>query len=351
MERKNNFDAIRMLAASAVIYGHAHPLTQTPDLVFLGTTVQSFAVKVFFVVSGFLVARSWAWDPNPLRYLAKRALRIFPALLLLLTLTVLVLGPMMTTLPLTQYLGNPSTRGYFFYNAVLYPAYNLPGVFAENPYPSAVNGSLWSLPAEFLMYMIFPIVFTLGKLLGGKRLLVVFTIVLCGISLYFVRVAPPATPFVFFGTGLPSVLDAGPYFFLGAMFSLTKLRDYLDPGIALFLIGVLLFVHPESGIWMELGLYIVAPYCVLSFATVASRGLQHAGRWGDPSYGIYLYGWPFQQIACHFVPNLTPIGNTLVALPLAVLAAYGSWHLLEKRALAIKPGRATPDTNTAVETL
>ncbi len=338
MERKNNFDAVRILAASAVIYGHAHPLTASGDLVFLGNTVQSFAVKVFFIVSGFLVARSWAWDPSPLRYLSKRMLRIFPGLLLLLLLTVLM-GACMTTLPVGEYLANPGTRLYFFYNAILYPAYSLPGVFAGLPYPSAVNGSLWSLPAEFLMYLVFPAVYYVGRRLGGNVLLVVFTLALCVASLYWVRVSPPSDPLVFYGTGLPSVLDAGPYFFLGAVFSLTRIRDHLSPSIALFLVGALIFFHPVSGLWTELALYLVAPYCVLALATAASPGLQHAGRFGDPSYGIYLYGWPMQQIALHFIPNLTPIGNTLIALPLAAVAAYGSWHLIEKRALAAKPSR------------
>lgn len=335
-ERHNNFDAVRILAASAVIYGHAHPLTATADLVFLGNTVQSFAVKVFFVVSGFLVARSWAWDPSPLRYLAKRALRIFPGLLLLLASTI-VLGACLTTLPIIEYLVHPGTWLYFMYNAILYPAYSLPGVFANLQYPNAVNGSLWSLPAEFLMYLIFPLVYMAGKRAGTSALLVIFTLGLCAASLYFVRIDPISSPMVFYGTGLPSVLDTAPYFFLGATFSLTRIQHHLSSSMALFMVGALVFFRPESGFWTELALYLVAPYSVLALATAASPRLQRAGRFGDPSYGIYLYGWPIQQVTLSFFPNLTPIGNTIVALPLAVLAAYGSWHFIEKRALAIKP--------------
>ena len=348
LERKNNFDAVRILAASAVIYGHAHPLTATEDLVFLGNSVQSFAVKVFFIISGFLVARSWHWDPSPVRYVAKRMLRIFPGLLLLLLVT-LVIGACVTTLPFSTYIADPGTRFYFLYNSVLYPAYSLPGVFAGLPYPVAVNGSLWSLPVEFLMYLVLPLVYWVGRRLGGSAFLVIFAIALCAASLYWVRVAPPANPLVFYGTGLPSVLDVSPYFFLGAAFALSRISDHLNPSVALFLIGVLVFFRPESGPWTELALYIVAPYCVLAFATSSSPGLQHAGRYGDPSDGIYLYGWPMQQLALMLVPNLTPIGNTLIALPLAALAAYGSWHLIEKRALAIKPSRTTESTVKTME--
>jgi peptidoglycan/LPS O-acetylase OafA/YrhL len=341
LSRSNNFDAVRLLAASAVIYGHAHPLTETPDLVFLGNTVQSFAVKVFFIVSGFLVARSWAGDPHPLRYLAKRALRIFPGLLLLLLVTVLVLGPIMSTLSAGQYLREPGTRMYFLYNAMLYPVYSLPGVFSGNLYPSAVNGSLWSLPAEFLMYLVMPIVYVASRLVRSDKFFFAVTIALCALSLYYVRVSPLAQPIVVHGTGLASVLDCAPFFFLGAAFSIGRMQSLLNVGFALFMIGVLVFVQPQGALWSELALYLVAPYCVLSFATAATPGLKSVGKYGDPSYGIYLYGWPAQQIVCSLVPNVTAIGNTLAALPLAVIAAYLSWYAVEKRALAMKPWRKT----------
>jgi peptidoglycan/LPS O-acetylase OafA/YrhL len=339
LSRSNNFDAVRLLAASAVIYGHAHPLTAMPDPVFLGNTVQSFAVKVFFIVSGFLVARSWMNDPHPFRYLAKRALRIFPGLLLLLLVTVLFLGPAMTSLDIGQYFREPGTRLYFFYNAALYPAYSLPGVFGGNLYPSAVNGSLWSLPAEFLMYLIMPLAYVISRATKSDAVFFAITIALCALSLYYVRLVPLSQPFVMYGTGLASVLDCAPYFFLGAAFSIGRLQNTLNTGFAMFMVGLLVFLQPHGAWASELALYIVAPYCVLSFATAATPGLKHAGRYGDPSYGIYLYGWPAQQIVCSLVPNVTAIGNTLAALPLAVVAAFLSWHLIEKRALAMKPWR------------
>ncbi len=339
MSRSNNFDAIRLLAASAVIYGHAHPLTATPDPVFFGNTVQSFAVKIFFIVSGFLVARSWINDPHPLRYLSKRALRIFPGLILLLSVTVFLLGPAMTSLGIAQYFREPGTWIYFFYNAALYPAYSLPGVFGSNLYPSAVNGSLWSLPAEFLMYLVMPLAYVISRLFRSDKVFMAITIALCISSLYYIRVVPLSEPVVIFGTGLASVLDCAPYFFLGAVFSIGRLRDTLNAGFALFIIGLVVFVQPHGAWAPELTLYLAAPYCVLSFAIASTPGLKHAGRYGDPSYGIYLYGWPAQQIVCYLVPNVTAIGNTLLALPLAAAAAYVSWHLIEKRALAMKPWR------------
>ena len=84
------------------------------------------------MISGFLIAASWLSDPNPFRYFSKRALRIFPALAMVVALSALVLGPLVTTLPLSSYLANPRVAAYFS-NVALRPSYDLPGVFDHFP--------------------------------------------------------------------------------------------------------------------------------------------------------------------------------------------------------------------------
>lgn len=44
-----------------------------------------------------------------------------------------------------------------------------------------------------------------------------------------------------FGTGLASVLDVAPYFFLGSLFAVTSLYRILNTGFALFLVGLVAF--------------------------------------------------------------------------------------------------------------
>src|SRR5690606_11509196 len=112
----------------------------------------------------------WWSDPHLGRFLMRRGLRLFPALIVLLALTVLVLGAMLTTLPLKEYATNGSTVRYFLYNAVLYPVYGLPGVFPDNPYPNAVNGSLWSLPVEVSMYLLLPVLATIAALARSRAI-------------------------------------------------------------------------------------------------------------------------------------------------------------------------------------
>lgn len=348
--RSNNFDAMRIVAAVAVIYGHAHPLAGVPDVGVLGNSVQALAIKVFFVISGCLVAKSWALDPNPLHYLAKRSLRIFPGLALMLLLTVLFLGPALTGQPLGDYFRSPGTWRYLTHNLALYPIYGLSDLFSTNVYPGAVNGSLWSLPAEFFMYLLFPLVYVCSRMDKTNRLLVAFTIVLCALSLYGLRGSRPFQPVVIYGTGLPSVLDVSPYFFLGSLFAVTRLARALDPTMALFLVALSALLQPVGAQTMELLLYIMLPYCVLSFVTNSSPIISKVGRFGDPSYGIYLYGFVVQQTVFYlWGRGMTPLHNTLVSVPIAVLLAYGSWHLVEKRALSLKPRRARQEGRTAMK--
>ncbi len=337
--RENNFDSVRLIAAAAVIYGHAHPLTRTADAAFWGNSVQSFGVKVFFVISGFLIAASWLSDPNPFRYFSKRALRIFPALAVVVALSALVLGPLVTTLPLSSYLANPRVAAYFS-NVALRPSYDLPGVFDRLPYPGAVNGSLWSLPVEFAMYVMFPMLCALGVKLRVRWLPALATVALCGWSLYWNRAGVAHPTVVIYGTSLASALDAAPYFLLGASYQFYGLRRFLSPVVALGLLGIGIFLQPSTALAMELGQYLLAPYAILSFALVPAPVFSRAGRWGDFSYGLYLYGFPLQQTVNFLWPRpMTALQNAAIAGLAALLFAVLSWHLVEKRMLAMKPGR------------
>lgn len=342
VHRSNNFDAIRIIAALVVIFGHANPLTAHPDSVIFGNAVQSIAVKVFFIVSGYLVAKSWESDPHLGRYLLRRALRLMPGLACVLLLTILVLGPAFTTLPIGTYIRSDGTWRYFIYNQVLYPIYGLPGVFANNVYPGAVNGSLWSLPAEVSMYLLLPIVFCTAIFDRSRRLFVLVTVVIAILSLIYLSRSPADQQIVFWGTGSRSVADVGPYFFLGALYSVTSLKRSLSAPVALLLVGILALFPVTNYVVQQVGLMVVLPYAVLSFALQPIPIVHRVGRFGDPSYGLYIYGFPVQQALVQIGgPAMGPIENALVATVVTLALGYASWHVLEKRALAFKPRKTT----------
>src|SRR5579862_815986 len=111
MDRQNNFDALRLIAATSVIFSHAFLLgegTQDPEPLMRLTGGQTIlgvvGVFVFFTISGFLVTQSFETTGSPLVFLAKRGLRIFPGLLLCLLVCAFVIGPLVTSLPVSDYL-------------------------------------------------------------------------------------------------------------------------------------------------------------------------------------------------------------------------------------------------------
>jgi len=336
--RSNNFDCVRLFAALAVIYGHAFPLALMASPSLLGNSIQAFAVKIFFTISGFLICKSWMNSSNFGGYLAKRVLRIFPALIVLSVVTILLIGPFLTNLSLMDYFSNSTTLNYL-QNIRLYPVYNLVDLFSSNAYPSAVNGSLWSLPVEFFMYL-FIAVIALKKANGNSpSLLWAATLIACTSSLYFVHYSQPAVHPVFYGTDLISALDVMPYFLIGALYSYYSLERFLNSQVAIFGIGFVALFQPTSAILQETFLYIVAPYAILSFAVTQTPVLHRIGRFGDLSYGIYLYGFLIQQIINSVTGNsLTPFQNAIMSMPIAALCAYISWHAIEKPALKYKVG-------------
>ncbi len=175
-QRDNNFDFLRFLAASVVIVSHNFVIfrLKEPGL-YNYNTLGGIGVSIFFVMSGFLITKSWKENPHFITFLKKRSLRIFPALFFIILFCSFVLGPIVTTLDLIEYFKNGQTWSYLK-NLFLYPfQFNLPGVFQNNPFPNVVNGPLWTLPIEFLMYVSIGIIGLFGLI--NKKIIVPIIII------------------------------------------------------------------------------------------------------------------------------------------------------------------------------
>jgi len=179
----NNLDLFRLIAACMVIYGHAFALApggSTQD--FVGSTLGfdysgSLAVKIFFFLSGLVVTNSLIEKGDPLRFVIARVFRIWPAFLVVVTASALILGPLMSNLPPSDYFGHPDTFRYIRRNALMNIQFMLPGVFEDNPYKGAVNGSLWSIPLEVGAYIVLLGLFMLGVLKSRLLALGIFLLI------------------------------------------------------------------------------------------------------------------------------------------------------------------------------
>ena len=112
-ERNNNFNLLRFLAATAVIFSHSYALTghgmEEPLLQWSAgaTYFGVLGVTVFFIISGFLVSKSVERKMVG-AFAAARALRIFPALIAATLFSVLLAGAL-STLPWREFLIDPAT--------------------------------------------------------------------------------------------------------------------------------------------------------------------------------------------------------------------------------------------------
>lgn len=332
---KNNLDIIRLAAAGMVLYSHSFSLLGLREPLFLSwLPFGPLGVFIFFIISGYLVSESWERDPNLLRFFQRRLLRIIPGLVVCIFLSVFLLGPLLTTYSLKDYFSNPHTRGYL-QNIFLHIVYYLPGVFEKNHHANAVNGSIWSLPVEFLMYIAIAFV----GILNGKRWITAALALSSAVTcLLWAQVSQEML--VVYNFDVRQVFICGTYFWVGACIQRFRLKSHftLPAGmLAMFLmLGLEPWTHALS--WAS---WLLLPIVVLTFGFAHSPLLSRITGSGDYSYGIYIYAFPIQQTVVYIWPSIE-IGVYLLVCTLATyVLAVLSWHLVERRALIFKPSRPT----------
>jgi len=328
----NNFNIIRFFAAFMVIYGHMSSIMGYAAFPLFSQRVSTIAVKIFFIVSGYLITKSYLSDSNFGRYMIRRTFRIFPALIVLVLLTVLVVGPLMTTLPLSEYFANANTWTYFK-NLLFSPVYALPGVLTDATYPFAINGSLWTLPVEFAMYLLLPIFVILFKKLGsvkwgmGAMAVITLTASILQITCF------PTASFVVWGNDLFQTLPLLPYFFIGSFFSFPEMKKYFNLQAAIALVILASFTLANAAV-MEVVVALVLPYFILSLALCEKPIFSKWFSKCDFSYGLYLYGFMIQQIVYGWLApyNIPVLPMALICFAATLIVAIPSWYLVEKNA-------------------
>ncbi len=330
--RRNNFDALRLVAAASVIFSHSFLIaegTQKHEWLIRLTGNQSIlgltGVFVFFAISGFLITQSFEQTQDPLRFLAKRALRIFPGLLVASLISAFVLVPFVTTLAPAAYFSRPEPYQFVVGNTLLYQVvHELPGVmFVNNSAGLEVNGSMWTLRPEFIMYLM-----VLG--LGVTRLLtlpVALLLLALGIAcLYFEELK------ILGGWGW--MLG-----FFAAGMVLYKLREtrIFDYRVALLALAGLILSVPLRQFIPLFPLF--GCYLALWLALNPRLPVIPAARFGDLSYGLYIYGWPVEEAVIWSLGGRAMWWQVFaIALPVTATLAFLSWHLVERPALRLKPG-------------
>ncbi|MBX5195940.1 acyltransferase [Rhizobium sp. NZLR10] len=332
-----NFNMIRLVAASTVIFSHAFLISEKTSanepferLLGEGNILGLFGVYVFFISSGFLVTQS-AQFGSAGGFLWRRALRIYPAFIVCTLLSVYVLGALYSPLGVSGYLLK-SLHMKTTLHSLLDPNFGmtLPHVQFYDPAISwlatSVNGSLWTIGQEIFCYLIVAGLMVIGLLRAPLMALALAV----GVTwqLFFDHPWPKIrflTDFTFIA----------PYFFCGSL--LRFVMEKRQPNIVLALIfvalGMLCLVFWPGYLYGRM----LFAYPLIYIATSPVIRLPTLERLGDASYGTYLYGWPVEQTMNHALGGYSTWWAVLaLSLPTAWLLGWLSWHLLEKHALRLK---------------
>ncbi|HEY1772553.1 MAG TPA: acyltransferase [Gammaproteobacteria bacterium] len=326
-EPENNYLLLRFVAALLVIYGHSYAIAKLPgreDLVqrLLGFTYAGgVGVDVFFVISGFLVTASYLNRRNWPEFMKARCLRIFPGLIVCILAIAFLLGPFVTTLSPTEYLFGPQLYTDLFHSLLLH--LRLPGVFEHLP-QQAVNGSLWTLPPEFLLYLLVGVAGLSGVLFLRR----IYLPLLVGLGALCIAL----TDQVHFFEENQIYLRLFILFGAGSLVRVFADRMPLSTWLLVAaVVPVALLYHsylfPDAfSVWLV--------YAVFWLAYVPN--LHWFNRAGDYSYGLYIYAFPIEQTLRQCFPAILPLQLFAAASVLTLGCAMLSWHFVEQPALRLK---------------
>jgi peptidoglycan/LPS O-acetylase OafA/YrhL len=328
--RHNNFEALRLLAASAVILAHAYGIRGL-DGTFTSVTGVDLgwsAVVMFFCISGYLVSGS-ALHRGSYDFWKARFLRIYPGLLActILTGTVLVL---FSSLEPGEYFRNWGTWKFIFGTGTLISTtYHLPGVF-DNLYSTEANGSLWTLRYEVLCYFIIFVILKLSGLLRTSASgLIAFSSIGCVISCAaLIKYAYASVPHQ-----VINLLEFFIPFSVGAWFQASEVRPPTWLLAILTVVSAIVFSRTP----FQIPCYTLAISAItLHLAFSSNPLLTLASKCPDYSYGIYIYAYPIQQVIALEFPAVHPLLGAALGLLCVLLPAALSWHFVEKPALSLK---------------
>jgi len=335
--RNNNFNLIRLIAALSVIFSHSVAVLGLPperEIFFgrLGFSLGEMAVDVFFVTSGFLVTGSLVGRGSLVAYLWARALRIYPALWVMLLLTVFGLAPALTSLPLADYFASPKTREYFVKCATLIWGlrYSLPGVFETLPLKSEFNGSLWTLPIEVRLYLDLAAAWFVLALLPAIRVKALRLAIPLAAAAWFVLILKIKL------TGGANGPDIRIFMFLyGSSLYLWRDKMPMQWAALVALPAALIAASFDKTAFFVVYTLSLAPL-VMHLAYLPGGAIRRFNERGDFSYGVYIWAFPIQQTLALLFPGLALWAMIALSAAASLAVAYLSWNLIEKRALAHK---------------
>ncbi len=327
--QSTGFDYLRIILSFSVLVLHSIWYSGQTDAALRlihgrFSWVELLVLPMFFALSGFLVSGSLLRNRLH-QFITLRVIRIMPALAVEVLLSSLILGTLLTEMPIWTYLSDPEFHIYLL-NIIGIIHFKLPGLFQNNPGGPWVNPQLWTIPYELYCYEAL-VAASLLTLIGRRAVFSAIVAAVC-VGLVIAALAgalPDGTEFDAMGRRM--VLG-----FLAAV-SIYLYRDRLPYSNAAGLVCILLSIGLyETDDFKPLASFPIA-YVVVWLGLMRPRPIP----FGDLSYGVYLFHLPIQQtIVSQFADIRSWWLLSLTSLPVSLLFAYASWSFVEKPILQRK---------------
>lgn len=332
---------LRFLFATCVIFTHSFDLllqNNTESIMQLSNkqlNASYVGLYGFFIISGFLIYESFQNSARVTSFMWKRFLRLIPGLFVVSILTVVFCGFILTNLSFTSFFLSKEPFLYIIKNSTLLHKLEwfLPGVFENNPNKGTINGSIWTICYEAFFYICLASLFFFKKL--NNRFLFVglffISIVLkYPLSNYKWLYIPYTT------IGIYHMFTFAQFFLAGMILNTFKNIFHNERrNFYIFLASLVLFVFSIMLKQVQISAVVLLPLFVISAAHIKGK-LNFFGKYGDISYGIYIYSFAVQQTLIFYNPQIEPLILFLYAFPISVVFGILSWHFVEKKALSLK---------------
>ena len=331
--RLNNFDLIRLFAALQVAVTHSIThLKVTVLSPFVGGLNYLPGVPIFFIISGFLISRSWERAPSLRQYILNRVLRIYPALWVCLAFSIAIfLVSGIRPDSLTNFLA------WFFAQITFFQFYN--PEFLRDFGVGAINGSLWTIPVEIQFYVLLPLLATAKRI----RWIWMFYAAIAAIIMLMTRhYAGRET--IFHKLLFVSIFPYLFYFLVGVIVRLIYEKKpvifegtCLLWGLAYFVwVAVELQFNIEGSTGNQLNIIsiILIGMLIVSLAFSMPKVSLRVLRCNDISYGIYIYHGPILNLL--LFNSIVSVPGFSLVMSGTFLASLLSWRLIEKPALKLK---------------
>lgn len=329
MNNKNCFDFLRFFFAANILLAHLCELSQNKSLEFLSNFSNAIiAIKGFFIISGFLVAKSYTNTPSLKEYFIKRAKRILPAYVVVLLFSAVTLS-FFSSFSFADYFTDINVYKYLAWNSVflnfMHPC--LPGLF-ENNLMCAVNGALWTLKVEEGFYIVLPFIFyAINK--SKKPFLILGSLYVLSLLYWFVMDFYLNQPLL--AKQLPGYMA----YFATGIFLFLNFDFVLQNKNKLFFVSLLLLI---ISVFSRFQLDVFYPAAFGSIVIIAAYSLpflNNFGKYGDFTYGLYIYHFPTIQLFRQYdlFEKFNPILMAFSVILISLFFALLSWFLIEKRFL------------------